>query len=695
MGKPEKPTEAIAMLPRPIPLPVLPESIPAELKAMNAWVMWRYVWKDKRWTKPPLKCNGRSASVTNPKTWTTFDEAFAAYQIGGFDGIGIVLQDDIAGIDLDHCVIDDSLEPWAAEILECFGGTYIERSPSGNGYRLFARGKIAQSGKGAINKRIEVYGTGSPRYMTVTGHRLADSPAGLTKQQRALDWLHITHIMRLASKQEPRQHSACSSLNDIELVTAICRSKYGSRFDRLRRGDPCEHTSQSEADFELCRILAAWTSDSEQIDRVFRESGLIRDKWDELRGTQTYGQLTIAKALSARLELGGLAASAPGASMRGMSLIWLRDVSARLSARWLVGKLLPHTGLAVVYGESGCGKTFICLDIALHVAAGFPWAGRRCMSGVVVYIAAENPASVENRAALWRQSHPDSASAPFAVLPHTVNLHDHAADLGNLLDLLDMAQEEHGHIALVVMDTLARAMGTGDENTAKDMGAITAACDSIRDRFDCLVMLVHHTGKDANRGARGHSSLKAATDVEIEIKQDGPRRFAEVTKLRDGPRGACFEFRLEELLVGQDEEGEEVTTCLVSEVHEMTPEPKRKPKKRSAAQALALSALYKLVDFSAASRAASDVEILLGARPGQQVVTVDEWRQACYFRGISDGDQGAKQKAFSRAFAALRDEGCISIAGDYIWPTEGDTRTGPDKVGHCPAVHPDGQDTTL
>lgn len=115
---------------------------------------------------------------------------------------------------------------------------------------------------------------------------------------------------------------------------------------------------------------------------------------------------------------------------------WLRDIEPKLTALWRVHHLLPQVGLAVIYGESGSGKSYLALDVAAHVALGRDWCDRRCKPGVVVFIAAENPASAENRIATWKQHHVDVSDAPLAVLPALINLRDPSADLPEILALL-------------------------------------------------------------------------------------------------------------------------------------------------------------------------------------------------------------------------------------------------------------------
>src|SRR5262249_21715297 len=127
---------------KPAALTVLPENIPASLKAGRQHVVWRYELRDGKWTKPPYRPDGSLASTTDPATWVMFGEALAAYRAGGWDGVGRVLvrEDRVVGLDLDKVISEQGvLDPAANEVITLMGG-YAERSPSGRGVRALARG---------------------------------------------------------------------------------------------------------------------------------------------------------------------------------------------------------------------------------------------------------------------------------------------------------------------------------------------------------------------------------------------------------------------------------------------------------------------------------------------------------------------------------------------------------------------------
>lgn len=158
--------------PKPVPLTVIPEHIPAELKAIDQWVAWRYFWQKGKWDKPPLQSHGgNAASTTNPKTWSTFDAAIDAYNSGALDGIGFVFakKNRLVGIDLDHCRHAETgiIDVWAQEIIRTIW-SYTELSPSGTGIHIIGGGTLP--GPGIKTPQVEMYDSG--RFFTVTGHHL-------------------------------------------------------------------------------------------------------------------------------------------------------------------------------------------------------------------------------------------------------------------------------------------------------------------------------------------------------------------------------------------------------------------------------------------------------------------------------------------------------------------------------------------
>lgn len=291
-------------------------SIPAELRRLPQWVCWRYEERKGQRTKAPIdaKSNGKllHAKSNDPATWADFDTAAVAAQRLNLEGIGLALSesDGLTGLDLDHIWNPDTreLDPLAAEVLRRFAGTYAEISPSGTGVRIWCYGKPLRSGKcvGKV-KWLEVYSHPSSRYLTVTGDARFPGVANpVTEQQDALDWLH-TRFMSTgeALGGAPGVPIPVDSLNDTALLERARAARNGADFERLWAGDLSGQSGDpSAADLALCSALAFWTGcDPVRIDRLFRQSGLMRPKWDERRGEKTYGQRTIDRAIAGKREV--------------------------------------------------------------------------------------------------------------------------------------------------------------------------------------------------------------------------------------------------------------------------------------------------------------------------------------------------------------------------------------------------------
>jgi RecA-family ATPase len=232
------------------------------------------------------------------------------------------------------------------------------------------------------------------------------------------------------------------------------------------------------------------------------------------------------------------------------------DLMPVIDRDYVVKGWLDRGATGVMYGAANTGKSFLAIDLAHHVFEGRPWAGCRVQQGPVLYCAAEGGAMFANRLA--------ARKARFAVLPGQLTLTGRNADTQALAETVAHLATVHGPFQLIVLDTMARVMGAADENAAPDIAQLVAACDHLRARTGAAVLLIHHSGKDAERGARGHSALRAAIDTEIQLSTgEAGARMARATKQRDLPTGAECEFTLELITLGMDRDGDPVTSCIV------------------------------------------------------------------------------------------------------------------------------------
>lgn len=225
---------------------------------------------------------------------------------------------------------------------------------------------------------------------------------------------------------------------------------------------------------------------------------------------------------------------------------------------WWVRGVLPAQGLASIYGPSASGKSFLALDLTATGADGGAWFGYRVKPRPVVYCALEGEAGFRLRVAAWEH-------ANGRTLPAGLRLVLQPFKLTEPQDVTDLAAAvlTAGRGAVVVLDTLNRAAPEADENASSDMGCILEAAKHLQRLTDGLVVLVHHTGKDATKGLRGHSSLFAALDAAVEVTREGERREWKVAKAKDGQDGAGHPFALDVVDLGTDDEGEAVTSCVV------------------------------------------------------------------------------------------------------------------------------------
>jgi RecA/RadA recombinase len=225
---------------------------------------------------------------------------------------------------------------------------------------------------------------------------------------------------------------------------------------------------------------------------------------------------------------------------------------------WIIKKVLPKAELVVLYGESGAGKSFLALDLAAAVSRGVDWQELKTLPGRVVYVCAEGAGGFKNRLQAYaRDRDTELASLP-AVVPDAPNL----LELEHVLDLT-RAIVEKGRADLIVIDTLAATTAGGNENSGEDMGKVIAHCKKMHKATGALILLIHHSGKDAAKGARGWSGLKAAADAEIEVTRNGDFRTVRLSKMKDGADSIEWTFKLNTVVLGMDDDGDEISSCVI------------------------------------------------------------------------------------------------------------------------------------
>jgi AAA domain len=347
---------------------------------------------------------------------------------------------------------------------------------------------------------------------------------------------------------------------------------------------------------------------------------------------------------------------------REIEIIGFDDIKANLETRPLVKDVLEHEQESLVFGDTGCGKTFLALDQSIHIAWGEDWLGHKVDQGTTIYIAAEAGRSLFKRIAAIKITK-GLVGIPFFAIPTTVDLcHPGSGDLKQLITAIKNATSDR--ISLITIDTVSRALAGGDENASDDMGAFVKAMDCLRDEFGAHVSAVHHCGKNHALGARGHSLLRANIDTEIEVAftPPSPMRIATVTKQRDGETGVLIPFRLRQTGIGYNADGDPVYSCIV-EPGDPTAVKARRKEKLTDKQKIALGSLeHALKKHGTVAPEHQDIP------PGVTVVTASIWRQIHMgFTAADEQSEDTRRKAWREARDALIVKGYASMISEMVW----------------------------
>jgi hypothetical protein len=333
-------------------------------------------------------------------------------------------------------------------------------------------------------------------------------------------------------------------------------------------------------------------------------------------------------------------------------VVWFGREDEGEPLRWLVRDLLVQGGLSVFYGAPKSTKTFAALDLAFNIAHGRDWFGMRTRRGGVVYVCGEGQPGVRNRMKAWRQQFDGSPDAPFVMIPQSVNLFDDPDEVDRLIaDILGISDPMGCKVELVCFDTFSRMVGSGDEDRARDVNVVVRTGERIQRATGAHVMIIHHTGKDRERGMRGSNALLGAVDAAVEVVKDDDTGLcsAKVTAIKDGEPKGPFDYKLRQTAVGVDDEGEDIIACVIDPagarqgtIAQRLSEPERR----------CLSVLRELV------RDNRD-------KPGQTgFVPIATWRDK--FRDSESGSFEARKKRAERATKSLIDKEFVEAWGDNV-----------------------------
>jgi len=346
----------------------------------------------------------------------------------------------------------------------------------------------------------------------------------------------------------------------------------------------------------------------------------------------------------------------------------------QLDNKYIAKGWLAENSISVVYGPSNVGKSFFCMSLAYHIAAGREWMGNRINKGSVLYLATEGGAAFQNRLVALREKYPDYENVNLAVRPSPINLYDAEEDIAKVEAIIKEISEKRGQVSMMVIDTLSRAtaLGNMDENDNSSMSKLIAGLDLIRERTGIHIMLVHHSGKDTSRGARGASSLKAACDTEIELSFDEETRIrtAKATKQRDIETGAEINFILQVIELGEDADGDQVTTCVIREATQDEMEEKKRSAITGKNQKIFKEVFYQLRGEKTGGPNPSGA----GWPTGGKYWCIDEEKIKEHFLGKVAGAANP-HSTYKQAFDGLHDNGHIAINLGKIWFTDKNGKT--------------------
>ncbi len=237
------------------------------------------------------------------------------------------------------------------------------------------------------------------------------------------------------------------------------------------------------------------------------------------------------------------------------------DYENRPPRQWLIPSILPKAGIAMVFGPPGCGKSFLTMAWSLCIASGTPWLGRSVLQGPVAYIAGEGSFGLGPRMKAWKHLHQFTGNSGVQWFDEAVILQD-ASNLGEAMTAF--TEDFTTPPVLVVIDTLSRCSGGADENSNTEMAKVIAAADIIQQQFGCTVLIVHHAGKDRDRGPRGASSLIGNSETIIEVAPTDEGCKVVCFKQKDAPKFETLGLKLQQVQYGPQEEDNSAVLTLGS-----------------------------------------------------------------------------------------------------------------------------------
>jgi hypothetical protein len=578
---------------------------PAELRELQGWLMWRFEQDPNDTTNKPLKVpyyadggkrHGRQGGIDDRGRMTTFAAARDAAAKRGFTGVGLALMPEfgITALDFDNCVDAQGAVP--ADIEEITSQTYAEYSPSGKGIRAFVRGSYGNRKSPTAGNDYGFETFTSTGFVTFTGNAMPYTDIfGLEDTIANLDALVAPLCAARFGASQQREADPDDfmighepkiglSVTQMEELLSVLDADM-QREDWVRVGMALHH--ETEGDDSGFYLWDDWSQNGEK----YPSEESLRTQWDsfERRKGSGHRQVTMASVMKMAKEAGATSTPRPTLAATvddlraAMSAVAATPASGMFTPEeytgrfpimslaasvvlqpggWRIKNVLPDRGLAVLFGASGSGKTFIAIDMAYAIARGVAWRGNRTAKGRVLIVAAEGSRGMSKRLKAYADYYdldPNEVDIGLLVVPPNFLLSQDVTDLAGAI-------AASGGADVIIVDTMAQVTPGGNENSSEDVGLALGNARALEDATEALIVMVDHSGKDASKGVRGWSGKRAAADAELEaLKYENGARELRITKMKDGDDGLKWGFRLEMVVVGTDADGDAITSCVAVE----------------------------------------------------------------------------------------------------------------------------------
>lgn len=556
---------------------------PAALRELKQWLVWKLEPNSVEGKKPIKKpyyaksgrARGKQSTIEDVSQLVTFEEAKEAVTRLGATGVGLAMVDGcpVTALDWDNCIKDGVIDP---TVVDAIAGTYSEISPSGKGIRAFVaatEGNAKECCSDTVDVGFEMFNTTG--FVTFTGDITAIAEVDGCEDTVAPPNAALLEVIRTRFTDRVRVKAAYEAhgeprtdLTDKEIRKLLSvRDPDCPHPEWVAIGMALHHQTEGEGFW----FWDEWSSEGSK----YSGSEELQSTWESF-GRYTGKPATARSLIKVAHDLGvdvGVAEAddfdelppqvkAPvkvGTFNIRKHSDFMKEVR---SVSWIVKDFVPHATLGVIFGESGSGKSFLTYDLCAAVVRGVAeWNGKRVRKGRVLYVVAEGQAGFINRG----KAYVHQQGIQHCELDDMDYITDRVPNLMSkkMIDELIADIQLQDPYDLVVMDTFAQVTSGANENSGEHIGAALAECRRIGQASGAMVLLVHHSGKDSTKGARGWSGLRAAADLELEVLNSNGQRSVSVTKLKDGQDGGSLSFQLHTVVLGEDEDGDDITSCIV------------------------------------------------------------------------------------------------------------------------------------